>query len=107
VNVVTRGGGNQFHGNFGLAFNSDRFDADTRPILRGLSDRVEFFTSGRENAGTFPNPPDDEFTNVFTTINLGARSSRTASGFSEVSRLNSSIQNALRYSQTAREKRTL
>lgn len=71
VNVVTKGGSNQFHGNFGLQFQSDRFDADTRPILRGLNDRVEYVSPGRTNSGTFLNPPDDDFTNVFTTVNLG------------------------------------
>lgn len=71
VNVVTRGGSNDWHGNFGLQFNIDRFDADTRPILRGLTNEVQFITPGRENNGTFLSPPDDEFTNVFATANLG------------------------------------
>lgn len=71
VNVVTKGGSNQFHGNFGLSFNSDRFDADTRPILRGLTNTAEYISPARSNSGTFLNPPDDEFTNVFATANLG------------------------------------
>lgn len=71
VNVVTRGGSNDWHGNFGLQFNIDRFDSDTRPILRGLTNDVQFITPGRDNAGTFLNPPDDQFTNVFATANLG------------------------------------
>jgi hypothetical protein len=71
VNVVSRGGSNDFHGNFGLQFNSDRFDADTRPILRGLTNTVEYIRPGRQNSGTFLDPPDDEYTNTFVTANLG------------------------------------
>ena len=71
VTVVTKGGSNQFHGNFGLQFNIDRFDADTRPILRGLTNTVEFIRPGRDNSGTFLNPPDSEFTNFFPSANLG------------------------------------
>ncbi len=70
VNVVTKGGNNQFHGNFGVQFQTDRFDSDTRPILRGLTNTAEYIAPGRENAGTFLNPPDDEFTNFFPTANL-------------------------------------
>ncbi len=71
MTVVTQGGSNQFHGNFGLQFNIDRFDADTRPILRGLTNTVEFIRPGRDNSGTFLNPPDSEFTNFFPSANLG------------------------------------
>lgn len=71
VNVVTKGGSNQFHGNFGAQFNVDRTDADTRPILRGLTDSLQYITPGRTNTSTFLNPPDDEFTNFFPTANLG------------------------------------
>jgi hypothetical protein len=70
VNVVTRGGNNQFHGNFGAQFNLDRLDADARPILRGLTDSVQYITPRRDNSGTFLNPPDDEFTNFFPTANV-------------------------------------
>lgn len=70
INVVTRGGSNQFHGNFGAQFNVDRLDADTRPILRGLSDSLQYIVPGRTNTSTFLNPPDDEFTNFFPTANL-------------------------------------
>lgn len=71
VTVVSKGGNNQFHGNFGAQLNIDRLDADTRPILRGLTDRVEYISPGRDNAGSFVNPLDDEFTNFFPTANLG------------------------------------
>lgn len=70
VNVVTKGGNNQFRGNFGVQFQTDRFDADTSPILRGLTDSVQYISPGRNSAGTFLNPSDDEFTNFFPTANL-------------------------------------
>jgi len=71
INVVSRGGGSQFHGNFGAQFQTDRFDADTRPILRALTDSVQFIAPKRANSGTFLNPPDDKFNNFFPTANLG------------------------------------
>lgn len=71
VNVVTRGGANQFRGTFGLQFQTDRFDADTRPILRGLTNTVEYISPARNGGGTFLNPPDDEFTNFFPSASLG------------------------------------
>ncbi len=70
VNVVTKGGNNQFHGNFGIQLEVDRLNADRRPILRGLTNSVEYVRPGRTNRGTFLNPPDDEFTNFFPTANL-------------------------------------
>ncbi len=70
VNVVTRGGANEFHGNFGIQFEIDRFNADTRPILRGLTNDLQYISPGRTNSGTFLNPPDDEFTNFFPTFSL-------------------------------------
>ncbi len=70
VNVVTKGGNNDFHGNFGIQFQTDRLDTDTSPILRGLTNRAEYISPGRDSSGTFLNPPDDEFTNFFPTANL-------------------------------------
>lgn len=41
VNVVTKGGGNDFHGEFGIAFNTSKLNGNARPVLRR-------FTSGAD-----------------------------------------------------------
>lgn len=45
VNVVTKGGGNEFHGEFGIAFNTSKLNGNPRPVLRR-------FTSGTGAAFT-------------------------------------------------------
>lgn len=70
VTVVSKGGVNGLNGQFGTQFNIDKFDADTRPILRALDSSLQYITP-RSNGGTFLNPPDDEFTNFFPTGRLG------------------------------------
>lgn len=70
VNVVTKGGSNRFHGNFGAQLQTDRLDADTRPILRGLTDSIQYISPSRDGLRTFLNPPDSEFTNFFPTANV-------------------------------------
>lgn len=52
VNVVTKGGGNDFHGEFGISFNSSKFRGNSRPSLLR-------FTSGSDKVGP---PPSSDFT---------------------------------------------
>lgn len=70
VTVATKGGSNTFHGNFGIQFESDRFNSNTRPILRGLTNEVQFIQPTSKGGNTFLNPKDDDFTNFFPTGNL-------------------------------------
>ena len=106
VTVVTKGGSNQFHGNVGLQFNIDRFDADTRPILRGLTNTVEFIRPGRDNSGTFLNPPDSEFTNFFPSANLGGPVIKNRLWFLPASRRSFSTRRERPFFQTERAKPT-
>ncbi|HEX8397048.1 MAG TPA: TonB-dependent receptor [Pyrinomonadaceae bacterium] len=67
INVVTKGGGNDFRGEFGIQFNTPKLNGDSRPTLLR-------FTSG--SAATFKQPteylnyPKSGGTNVFPTANL-------------------------------------
>lgn len=69
VSVVTRGGGNEFHGEFGLHFDVPKFGGTPRPLLTR-------FTSGTVAAGNFVqtaeyfNPAKTEGTNLFPSANL-------------------------------------
>jgi hypothetical protein len=70
VSVVTKGGGNQFHGEAGLQFETPRLNGTPRPLLSR-------FTSGTVGAGTFRqtaeyfNPDKVQGTNVFPTASIG------------------------------------
>jgi hypothetical protein len=76
VSVVTRGGGNEYHGEFGIQFEPAKFKGTPRPLLTR-------FTSGAVAAngspGTFAqtaeyfNPIKNGGTNTFPTANLGGR----------------------------------
>lgn len=72
VSVVTRGGGNEFHGEFGMQFEVPKFNG-TEPQL------LNRFTSGTVAASNFVqtseyfNPEKASGTNVFPTANLGGR----------------------------------
>ena len=68
INVVTKGGDNLFRGQFGVNFESDTFNSQARPILRGISDRTEFITPN--GGGSFLNPPEDQVTNFFPVANF-------------------------------------
>ena len=69
ISVVTRGGNNDFHGEFGLQFETPKFNGNARPLLTR-------FTSGTVGAGTFTqtaeyfNPPKARGVNFFPTANL-------------------------------------
>lgn len=69
VSVVTRGGSNEFRGEFGLQFEPAKFAGAGRPLLTR-------FTSGSVAGGNFVqtseyfNPAKDEGTNFFPTANL-------------------------------------
>lgn len=68
ISVVTKGGSNDFHGEFGIQFEAPKFNGTPRPSLQR-------FTSG--SGATFVqsteylNPPKSGGTNVFPTANLG------------------------------------
>ncbi len=69
VSVVTRGGSNDLHGEFGVQFESSRFGGTPRPLLTR-------FTSGTVSANTFQqtaeyfNPQKLEGIDFFPTANL-------------------------------------
>jgi hypothetical protein len=70
VSVVTRGGGNVFHGEAGMQFEVPKFAGSARPLLQR-------FTSGSFAGGTFVesvetfDPKKSQGTNVFPTASLG------------------------------------
>ncbi|HMJ08989.1 MAG TPA: carboxypeptidase regulatory-like domain-containing protein [Pyrinomonadaceae bacterium] len=70
ISVATRGGSNTFHGEFGVQFQTPKFNGDFRPLLSR-------FTSGTVGAGTFTqtaeyfDPEKTRGTDYFPTANLG------------------------------------
>src|SRR6185503_5508305 len=72
VSVVTRGGGNDFHGEFGIQAEVPKLNGNPRPLLTR-------FTSGSVGAGNFVqtaeyfNPEKAGGNNYFPTANLGGR----------------------------------
>src|SRR6185295_10614170 len=72
VSVVTRGGSNDFHGEFGLQFEVPKFNGKQRPLLTR-------FTSGSVANNNFVqtaeyfNPKKAGGTNLFPTANLGGK----------------------------------
>ncbi len=69
VSVVTRGGSNDFHGEFGVQFANPRFNGNPRPLLGGTSAAASFFTQSPE----YFDPPKSRGTDYFPTANLGGR----------------------------------
>lgn len=65
VSVVSRGGNNEFRGEFGAQFETQRFNGSPRPLLGGTSS-ANFFTQSPE----YFNPPKTEGLNFFPTANL-------------------------------------
>ncbi len=66
VNVVTRQGGNQFHGSVGLYYQGSALDGNLRPILRISEDEnVPYGTVGAEYA-TYPEDTWSRFEPVIT-----------------------------------------
>jgi hypothetical protein len=70
VSIVTRGGGNGFHGELGMQFSTPKFNGSARPLITR-------FTSGTVAAGTFVeteevfDPAKSSGTDVFPTASLG------------------------------------
>ncbi|HKO97980.1 MAG TPA: TonB-dependent receptor [Pyrinomonadaceae bacterium] len=73
ISVVTRGGGNEFHGEFGMQFELPEWGGTPRPLLTrfttGAVTPVNNFTQTFE----YFNPAKYGGTNTFPTANLGGR----------------------------------
>lgn len=67
VSVVTRGGSNDFHGEFGAQFETPKLNGSPRPLLGGNSAAASFFTQSPE----YFTPPKQKGGNFFPTANLG------------------------------------
>ncbi|HUR96827.1 MAG TPA: TonB-dependent receptor [Pyrinomonadaceae bacterium] len=67
VSVVTRGGNNDFHGEFGLQFETPKFNGSPRPLLGRFTRTTPTFVQTTE----YFNNPKTVGTNVFPTANLG------------------------------------
>ncbi|MEQ1765039.1 MAG: carboxypeptidase regulatory-like domain-containing protein, partial [Pyrinomonadaceae bacterium] len=65
ISVVSRGGNNDVHGEFGIQFETPKLNGDLRPLLGGTAS-ANFFTSTPE----YFNPPKTQGSNVFPTANL-------------------------------------
>ncbi|MGE0129032.1 MAG: TonB-dependent receptor [Blastocatellales bacterium] len=71
INVVSKSGGNEFHGQGGIQFENDTLGfGSTRPIQVADNASLQFIRPGNTN-NTFLRPPDDEFTNIFPSFSLG------------------------------------
>ena len=66
VSVVTRGGNNDFHGEFGIQFEDPQWNGSPRPLLGGTSAAAGFFTTTPE----YFTPPKSKGPNMFPTANL-------------------------------------
>jgi hypothetical protein len=67
ISVVTKGGSNEFRGEFGLQFETPRFNGNPRPaLLRFASGSGANFVQPTE----YVNPPKSGGTNVFPTANF-------------------------------------
>lgn len=60
INVVSKRGNNEFHGNVGIQFENDGLISDFRPIL-----------NADPNALSYINPPKDDFANLYPNVTLG------------------------------------
>lgn len=68
VSVVTKGGGNAFHGEVGQQFDTPKFSGNPRPELVRFSSGTG---AGFIQSTEYINPPKSQGTNVFPTANLG------------------------------------
>lgn len=60
INVVSKGGGNEWHGDFGVQFEPARLNPRPRTILYGDADTLTYFNARR-----------DDYLNTYPTANLG------------------------------------
>ncbi|MEO5858419.1 MAG: carboxypeptidase regulatory-like domain-containing protein [Pyrinomonadaceae bacterium] len=65
ISVVSRGGNNDVHGEFGMQFDTPKLNGSPRPLLGGTAS-ANYFTASPE----YFNPPKTQGTNVFPTANL-------------------------------------
>ena len=66
VSVVTRGGSNDIHGEFGVSFETPKLNGNPRPLLGGTSAASTFFTTTPE----YFTPPKTQGVNFFPSANL-------------------------------------
>jgi hypothetical protein len=67
INVVTKGGSNAWHGNFGLAFENDELFASNRPFLQSFrAGTGATFTQINE----YLTPPEDGFQNFYPSATI-------------------------------------
>ncbi len=70
VSVVTKGGGNDLHGEFGISFDTPKFSGNPRPSLqRFITGSVA--SNNFVQTTEFVNPPKSAGVNFFPTANLG------------------------------------
>lgn len=70
VSVVTRGGNNDFHGEFGMQFETPKFNGNPRPLLTRFTTGSVANNNYTQAAEVFQ-PQKADGTNVFPTANLG------------------------------------
>ncbi|HSK70766.1 MAG TPA: TonB-dependent receptor, partial [Pyrinomonadaceae bacterium] len=69
ISVVTRGGSNEFHGEFGMQFDTPQFSGNSRPLLTRLQAGSVAGNTFTQKAVTF-DPQKAEGVNFFPTANL-------------------------------------
>ena len=68
ISAVTKGGGNDYHGEFGMGFDTPKFSGQPRPsLVRFTSGTGAAFVQSTE----YVKPPKSQGTNTFPTANLG------------------------------------
>ncbi len=76
VSVVTRGGGNDFHGEFGMQWETAKFAGNARPVLNRFTSGAITTTPPRNDfvqTSEYFSPGKAGGTNYFPTANLGGR----------------------------------
>lgn len=69
ISAVTKGGGNDFHGEFGMGFDTPKFSGPARPSLQRFTNGL--LLGAFRQSTEYVNPPKSRGTNVFPTANLG------------------------------------
>ncbi len=73
VSVVTRGGGNDFHGEFGMQWETAKFSGTPRPVLNRFTSGAVLPSNNFVQTSEYFNPGKAGGTNYFPTANLGGR----------------------------------